>query len=148
MYLLFKKDNKRVFEPSDEMLIFLRNERDSNDCNGLDSSNSFNLLDNEPSSNEKEGKENIPTTQIMNEDDADSSLYFKPCENNEINGNSEDSDDFQNMENNFLNHINILSSNDSDEFDIVILILNYYQMLNFLKDALNYSQMIIILKIG
>ena len=133
MYLLFKKDNKIAFEPSDEMLIFLRNERDSNDCNGLDSSNSFNLLDNEPSSNEKEGKENIPRTQIINENDADSSLYFKPCENNEINGNSKDSDDFQNMENNFLNHINILSSNDSDEFDIVAIDLKLLSDVEFFK---------------
>jgi len=116
MYLLYEKDNKIKFKPTDKMIIFF---------NELNSLNSFELLNNKISSNdgnnEKEGGE-LNSTEKKKEDIEEILNFYKTYFISiKIKDDKNNNDDYEiKNEKEFLKYIKIISLNEND-FDTITI---------------------------
>ena len=124
MYLLFIKDNKIAFEPSNEMICFFKSKLEktenyaaSNSLNSLNllNYNNFSSNDEINYSNEKEGKEDSNAVNEIEGEEDFYKTYFIYTKTKKV---IEDSD--INMEEDFLKYIKLLSL-EKDEFDTITI---------------------------
>ena len=134
MYLLFQRNNKISFDPSEEMFIFIKknNEDGKANQNSLNSFNLLNLIEVSSNDESKFSKNKVKRETNSKEGysiDIDSPfIYFKESKNE----NNEKCLDKIKLEEEFLKHIKIISLNE-DELDTLTISLELLSNVELFK---------------
>ena len=118
MYLLFQRDNRITFEPSDEMLFFF------NEFNSLDSLNlliydKISSLDEIDSNNNEKEEEEINSNEKKNKEENDDIIFYKKYFVSSKKKENKNEEKIQ-YEKDFLQYIKIISLND-DQIDTITI---------------------------